>query len=186
LSFYVLDWFIVNVCISHSRDTSPFADYERQQTLNTLLCKFADHIHNDFPFWLQIPTPSFNDYTMISTWRKMLLFTPSEHQKSKNLRCPTQLTREDSSGWIAPAIQRSFIILLIRARIEPPPLNALTLILRRVIYCLRSDLKQSSQLTELSRRVQRRWLAGEHLRALSTSLLDQFPGPSEEEVHEWL
>jgi hypothetical protein len=60
------------------------------------------------------------------------------------------------------------------------------LILRRVIYCLRSDLKQSSQLTELSRRVQRRWLAGEHLRALSMSLFDQFPGPSEEDVHEWL
>jgi hypothetical protein len=85
LSFYVLGGFIVKVCISHSRDASPFADYERQQTLNTLLCKSADHTHNDFPLWLQTATPPFSDYTMISTWRKMLLLTPSEHHKSKNL-----------------------------------------------------------------------------------------------------
>jgi hypothetical protein len=71
--------------------TADFQDHiltlidSRQQTLNPPLRKSADDIRNDLPLWLADSNTTFSNYTMIDARRKMLLFTSSEHQKSKNL-----------------------------------------------------------------------------------------------------
>jgi hypothetical protein len=61
------------------------SDDSRQQTLNPPLRKFADDIRNDLLLWLADSNTTSGNHTKINIWRKTLLFTSTEHQKSRNL-----------------------------------------------------------------------------------------------------
>jgi hypothetical protein len=90
------DWHYMYLVSSSLRYVSPTSqirfprshtdsDDSRQQTLNPPLRKFADDIRNDLLLWLADSNTTSGNHTKINIWRKTLLFTSTEHQKSRNL-----------------------------------------------------------------------------------------------------